>query len=223
MKKIPLNSDWLNILNKDNKFKRIEKILKFLENERKKGKIIFPEEKKIFLSLNLTPFDKVKVVILGQDPYHGNNQATGLSFSVNLSSKIPPSLKNIFKELKNDFSCHLEIKSDLKNWAKNGVLLLNSFLTVEKDKPLSHSDIGWETITDNIIKKLSDNKKNIVFILWGKFASKKKYLIDETKHKIITSSHPSPFSAYKSFFGSRPFSRTNKYLKEKNIEPVYWF
>ena len=222
MKKIFLNSDWQDILKKDLKSEKFQKILDFLKNEKLKGKVIFPEEKNIFLALNLTPFKKVKVVILGQDPYHGKNEATGLSFSVNPSSKIPPSLKNIFKELKNDISYNSEIKPDLKLWAKNGVLLLNSFLTVERDKPLSHSNVGWEIITDEIIKKISKNKKNVVFILWGKFANKKKNLINEKKHMIISSSHPSPFSAKKSFFGSRPFSRTNKFLEEKKNNPIIW-
>jgi uracil-DNA glycosylase len=183
---------------------------------------IYPTKSDVFRALELTPFEKIKVVILGQDPYHGEGEANGLAFSVNKGIKLPPSLRNIYRELEEDMGIVSPKHGDLTKWAEEGVLLLNSVLTVEKDKPASHRNIGWEEYTDNIIKEISEKKKNIVFILWGKYAQSKIPLIDQTKHLVIASPHPSPFSARKGFFGSKPFSTTNRYLKENSIEPIDW-
>jgi uracil-DNA glycosylase len=182
----------------------------------------YPSKKDIFKALELTPFDKVKVVILGQDPYHGKDEANGLAFSVNRDIKIPPSLKNIYKELNSDLGIPIPNHGDLTNWSKQGVLLLNSILTVEPDKPASHRKIGWEEYTDSIIKEINDKKENIVFILWGKYAQEKGKYIDRDRHMVIESPHPSPFSARKGFFGSKPFSKCNTYLKGKGIEEIDW-
>ena len=162
------------------------------------------------------------MVIVGQDPYHGINEAHGLSFSVQKGIKIPPSLKNIFKELKEDLNIDEPDNGDLTKWAEEGVLLLNAVLTVEKDKPASHKNLGWERLTDYIIKKISDKNEPVVFILWGNFARNKKHLIDSSKHLIIESAHPSPFSARYGFFGSKPFSRTNEFLIKNNVKPINW-
>lgn len=183
---------------------------------------IYPPKELIFRALELTPFENIKVVILGQDPYHGEGEANGLAFSVNKGVELPPSLRNIYEELKSDMGIKIPNHGDLTSWAKQGVLLLNSVLTVEKDKPASHRNIGWEEYTDSIIKKISDKKENIVFILWGKYAQSKKAFIDERKHLVISSPHPSPFSANKGFFGSKPFSKTNTYLKSKGKKEIDW-
>ncbi len=182
----------------------------------------FPPKSQIFRSCELTPIEKVKVVILGQDPYHGDGEANGLAFSVNIGVKIPPSLRNIFKELESDLGIKPPTHGDLTAWTNQGVLLLNSVLTVEKDKPGSHKNIGWQEYTDSLIKEISDKKLHTVFILWGKFAQRKKTLINANKHLIIESAHPSPFSARKGFLGSKPFSRTNAYLKQHNIKEIDW-
>lgn len=180
----------------------------------------FPEYNNIFNALKLTPYKDVKVVILGQDPYHGTGEAHGLSFSVQKGVKKPPSLKNIFKELKDDLGYDEPIDGDLTSWAKQGVLLLNSVLTVEKDKAASHKDLGWNLLTDHIIKLLNQKQEPVVFILWGNFARNKKEFITNHKHLIIESPHPSPFSANSGFFGSKPFSKTNNFLIKNNITPV---
>ena len=182
----------------------------------------YPPKKDIYKALELTPIDTVKVVILGQDPYHGEGEANGLAFSVNKGIKLPPSLKNIYKELNDDLGIEIPNHGDLTKWAKQGVLLLNSVLTVQKDKPGSHRNMGWEEYTDGIIERISKEKKNVVFILWGKYAESKKELIDESKHLILISPHPSPFSARKGFFKSKPFSKCNTYLKKNNITPIDW-
>lgn len=182
----------------------------------------FPQKEDIFRALTLTPFNKVRVVILGQDPYHNENQANGLAFSVSKDVKIPPSLRNIYKELNNDLSIEIPKHGDLTKWALEGVLLLNSILTVEPHKPASHRNIGWEEYTDDIIKRINKEKQNIVFILWGNYAQEKGKHIDELKHFIIKSPHPSPFSARKGFFGSKPFSRCNNYLKKNRIKEIDW-
>ena len=184
---------------------------------------VFPEKQNIFKAFTLTSFDNLKVVILGQDPYHGFGQAQGLSFSTPSNIKNPPSMMNILKEINDD----LEKKSicedgDLTPWAKDGVLLLNTILTVEESKPKSHHKLGWEIFTDNIIKYISDNKENIVFILWGSPAISKSKLINKSKHHILTSPHPSPLSAYRGFFGCKHFSKTNEILKSLNKEPIIW-
>lgn len=183
---------------------------------------IFPPEHSIFNAFNLVSFNQVKVIILGQDPYHGSGQANGLAFSVAGDQKVPPSLKNIFKELISDINLRPSESGDLGAWASSGVLLLNSVLTVRAKTPGSHQNIGWQEFTDNIIKELSKSKKHLVFILWGKYAQSKKSIIDDTKHLILEAPHPSPFSAYKGFFGSKPFSKTNDYLKSNGIKPVNW-
>ncbi|WP_374443072.1 uracil-DNA glycosylase [Epilithonimonas sp.] len=181
----------------------------------------FPPKSDIFRALELTEFDDVEVVILGQDPYHNDGQANGLCFSVSENVTAPPSLKNIFIELKEDIGVERKNK-DLQDWAKQGVLLLNATLTVQAHQPNSHKDLGWEVFTDFIIKQISEKKQNVVFVLWGAFAQKKASLIDESKHYIIQSAHPSPFSVYRGFFGSRPFSKINNYLMEKGKNPIVW-
>lgn len=186
-----------------------------------KNKIVYPEYNNIFKALKYTDYDDVKVVILGQDPYHGENQAHGLSFSVSDDVSRPPSLVNILKELENDLGIKKE-GNNLESWAKQGVFLLNAIMTVEKDKPLSHRGIGWEQFTDSIIKKLNEREKPIVFVLWGNYARSKKELITNKKHLIIESVHPSPLSAHRGFFGSKPFSKINNFLEKNNIEKIKW-
>ena len=181
----------------------------------------FPPKNLIFRAIELTPFEEVKVVIIGQDPYHNDNQANGLCFSVSDKVKAPPSLKNIFKELEDDLGIK-KTSNELEMWAKQGVLLLNATLTVRAHEANSHKDLGWEKFTDFIIKEISDKKENVVFVLWGAFAQKKAGLIDASKHFIIQSAHPSPFSVHKGFFGSRPFSKINQFLEEKGKEPINW-
>ncbi len=222
MGKINLESSWLKILNDEFEKPYMKNLSIFLNSEKKKNKIIYPPGSKIFNALNLTPFTSVKVIILGQDPYHGQNQANGLSFSVEIGNKIPPSLQNIFKELYSDLNIYPSQHGDLSNWAKQGVLLLNTILTVQASKPSSHSNKGWEIFTDKILHSLSSLKDNLVFILWGKKAQEKISLIDESKHKILKSTHPSPYSANNGFFGSQPFSKTNFFLESKNIDKINW-
>lgn len=182
---------------------------------------VFPAKKQIFRALEITPFEEVKVVILGQDPYHNDYQANGLSFSVSESVAAPPSLKNIFIELKDDLGIERTSK-ELDDWGKQGVLLLNSSLTVRAHSPNSHKDLGWEMFTNFIIKAISDKKENVVFVLWGAFAQKKTELINPAKHFILKSAHPSPFSVHKGFFGSKPFSQINGYLKSKGKDEIKW-
>jgi uracil-DNA glycosylase len=215
-----INGNWKEVLKEETSkpyFKNLENMVRELY----KVKEIYPEYNNIFNALKYTNYNEVKVVILGQDPYHGINQAHGLSFSVNDKVKRPPSLVNIFKELEND----LGIKKDgnnLEYWAKQGVFLLNAILTVEKDRPLSHRGIGWEQFTDGIIKKLNDRQKPIVFVLWGSYARSKKEIITNKRHLIIESVHPSPLSAHRGFFGSKPFSKINNFLEKNNIEKINW-
>ena len=195
---------------------------KFMEKIKREysTKTCYPKYENIFNALKMTPYKNVKVVIIGQDPYHGEGQAHGLSFSVQKGIAKPPSLQNIFKELENDLNIPINENGDLTKWAKEGVLLLNSILTVEKGKPLSHKDYGWQLLTDHIIKILNKKNTPIVFILWGSFTRKKKTLITNSKHLIIESAHPSPLSAYNGFFGSKPFSKTNNFLKANKIKEV---
>ncbi len=181
----------------------------------------FPPPKQIFRALELTSFEDVKVVILGQDPYHNDFQANGLCFSVSEKVSAPPSLKNIFKELEEDLGIS-RTNPELDDWAKQGVLLLNATLTVKAHEPNSHKDLGWEKFTDYIIKEISDKKENVVFVLWGAFAQKKEELINSSKHFIVKSPHPSPFSVYRGFYGSKPFSQINDFLHSKNIEKISW-
>lgn len=180
------------------------------------------KKNEIFNAFRYTSFDNLKVVIIGQDPYHGPDQAEGLSFSVSNSVLKPPSLQNIFKELESDLGIPFPEVNSLKPWANEGVLLLNAVLTVEEHSPASHKNIGWETFTDNVIKKINEKEEPVVFILWGAFARSKKELITNPKHLIIESAHPSPFSARNGFFGSKPFSRTNEFLRKNNIKEIDW-
>ena len=216
-----IGNDWDQILNIIWKSEGFKKFMSIIDNEYK-TKTIFPEHHNIFNALKLTPYKEVKVVIVGQDPYHGINEAHGLSFSVQKGVKIPPSLKNIYQELETDLGIKPATHGELTQWAKEGVLLLNSVLTVEKDKPASHKGKGWELLTDFIIKELNKKQEPIVFILWGNFARSKKVFITNNKHLIIESTHPSPFSARNGFFGSKPFSKTNNYLIKNNIKPINW-
>lgn len=216
-----IHNDW------DEKLKIIwesegfQKFFHIVEKEYQKN-TIYPPKDYIFNALKLTPYQNVKVVIVGQDPYHGENEAHGLSFSVQKGIKVPPSLQNIYKELYQDLNIPIRNNGDLTGWAKQGVLLLNAVLTVVKDTPASHRNLGWERLTDYIIKLLNEKQEPIVFILWGNFAKAKQKLITNPKHLVLTSAHPSPFSAYYGFFGSKPFSKTNEFLIQNNQTPINW-
>jgi len=216
-----VGNKWDSVLDEEYHKDYFKKIVKFI-NEEYKVKEIYPPKNKILRALSLTDYDDVKVVILGQDPYHGVGEANGLAFAVSNGIKLPPSLKNIYKELYNDLGIEPATAGNLECWAKEGVLLLNAVLTVEKDKPASHKNLGWEDFTNAIIKKLNEKTSPIVFILWGNFARSKKEFITNPKHLVIESSHPSPFSASYGFFGSKPFSRTNKFLKDNKIKEINW-
>lgn len=215
-----INNKWDIILKDEIKKSYFRELGSFVKNEYS-TKIIYPPYRNIFDALRLTDYNEVKVVIIGQDPYHGYNEAHGLCFSVREGVKIPPSLLNIFKELYGDLGIK-RTKSDLTNWAKQGVLLLNSIMTVEKDKPLSHRNKGWEIFTDCIISKLNERKEPVIFVLWGSYARSKKELITNSHHKIIESVHPSPLSANRGFFGSKPFSKIDKYLEQLNLSKINW-
>lgn len=215
-----INKKWDIVLKDEFKKEYFRNLGIFVKNEYK-TKPVFPDYENIFNALRFTDYDEVKVVILGQDPYHGLGEAHGLSFSVREGIKMPPSLLNIFKELYSDLGIK-RTKSDLTDWAKEGVLLLNSIMTVVKDTPLSHKNKGWEIFTDTIISKLNDRDEPVIFLLWGSFARSKKELITNKKHKIIESVHPSPLSASRGFFGSKPFSKINNYLKDMNKEEIKW-
>lgn len=220
--KLQMDKSWDSMLGEQIQLDYFKKLLEFLREEYEQ-QTIFPERENIFRALNETPYDKVKAVIIGQDPYHGEGQAQGLSFSVQPGVKLPPSLRNIYIELQDDINCSLPTESgSLVKWAKEGVLLLNTVLTVRKGEPASHAKKGWEIFTDEIIKKLDQRNQPVVFILWGKHAQQKKQLINSSKHFVIESAHPSPFSARKGFFGSKPFSKTNEYLRSANIEEIDW-
>ena len=215
-----VTKNWDNVLkdeyNKDY-FKRLRSFLK----KEYSTKICYPKKEKIFNALKYTNYEDVKVVILGQDPYHGENEAHGFCFSVRNAVRRPPSLNNILKELYDDLKI-VRKENELTSWAEQGVLLLNSVLTVVKDTPLSHRGIGWEEFTDSIIKKINEKDSTVVYILWGSYARSKKYLITNPKHYVIESAHPSPLSANKGFFGSKPFSKTNEILIKNNIKPINW-
>lgn len=215
-----MNKKWDIVLKDEMKKDYFRKLGTFVKQEYA-TKRCFPEYKNIFNALRYTDYDEVKVVILGQDPYHGVGEAHGLSFSVQEGCRRPPSLDNIFKELEDDLNIHRE-KNDLTDWAKQGVLLLNSIMSVEMDRPLSHQNHGWEQFTDTIIQKLNEREKPLAFVLWGSYARSKKVLITNPKHKIIESVHPSPLSAYRGFFGSKPFSQINQFLKETGQEEIRW-
>jgi len=216
-----LHWEWKAFLKEELNSNTFQSINSALAIERKKN-TVFPENDMIFNAFNFTTPSKIKVVILGQDPYHGKGQAHGLAFSVPSGVKIPPSLQNIFKELQRDLNHSISNNGDLESWAKQGVLLLNATLTVREKKAGSHQKLGWEPFTDSIIKKLSEEKKDIIFLLWGAFAQKKSALIDTNKHHILTTTHPSPFSAHRGFLGCNHFSKTNKILLNNNQKPINW-
>ena len=216
-----IGNSWDKILSEEYQKEYFKKLLDFVKNEYK-TKTIYPKQNEVFNAFRYTDFNDVKVVILGQDPYHGPNQAEGLSFSVSNSVLKPPSLQNIFKELESDLGIPFPKSNSLKPWARQGILLLNAVLTVEEHKPTSHKDKGWEMFTDNVINKINEKEEPVVFILWGAYARNKKSLITNPKHLIIESAHPSPFSARNGFFGSKPFSKTNSFLKKNGIKEIDW-
>jgi uracil-DNA glycosylase len=220
---VQIESSWKEVLKKEFNKPYFREIVTFLKTEKIQGKTIYPPGHMIFNAFQLTPFEKVEVVILGQDPYHGFGQAHGLCFSVQDGITPPPSLINIYKEIQSDLGVGMPAGSgNLTKWAEQGVLLLNAFLTVRANEPLSHSKIGWEEFTNNVIRLLSDKRDDLVFLLWGKFAQQKQVLIDETKHHVLKAAHPSPFSADKGFFGCRHFSQANEYLMKHGKKPIDW-
>ena len=219
---IKLDNDWKNLLHDELSQPYIKDLFAFLEDEQSLGKVVYPEKKDIFAALNLTPFHQVKVVVLGQDPYHGPKQAEGLCFSVKPGVKLPPSLVNIFKELHADLGITPPKNGSLVKWAQQGVLLLNTVLTVEAGKAGSHHNKCWEKFTDKIIELLNDAPHPLVFILWGSPAQKKASKVDGKKHFVLKSVHPSPLSSYRGFFGSRPFSQTNGFLKSLHMREIDW-
>ena len=222
-KSIKIDRSWLIHIESEFKKEYMIEIKKNLIYLKQLGRVIYPRNNEIFNSINLTKFEKTKVVIIGQDPYHGEGQAHGLSFSVKEGIKIPPSLLNIFNEIESDIGISVDKKNgNLTRWATQGVLLLNSLLTVEKGNPLAHKNFGWEFLTDKLIKVLSEKRKGLVFILWGSHARSKKNLIDSKNNLIIESAHPSPLSAHRGFIGSKPFSKTNNYLIKNHSNPINW-
>lgn len=220
---IQLEDSWKGVL--DGEFDKgyMMQLREFLKNEQTEGRIIYPPNKLIFNAFNHTPFNNVKIVVIGQDPYHGVNQAHGLSFSVQKGITVPPSLQNIFKELQTDIpGFRLPDHGDLTSWADQGVLLLNATLTVEAAKPGSHQKKGWEKFTDRVISELSARRSGLVFLLWGRYAQTKGELIDNDKHYILKAAHPSPFSAYSGFFGCKHFSKANEYLNKNGQKEIDW-
>ena len=220
---VKMEESWKEVLKNEFTKSYFQQIVTFLKTERMAGKTIYPPGSMIFNAFNHTPFNKVKAVMLGQDPYHGPGQAHGLCFSVQDGVAPPPSLVNIYKEIQTDIGAGMNAKNgNLTKWADQGVFLLNASLTVRANEPMSHSKIGWAEFTDAVIKKISDEKKGIVFLLWGKFAQEKQVLIDEIKHHVLKAAHPSPFSADKGFFGCKHFSKTNDYLVKEGLAPIDW-
>ena len=220
---VQIEESWKQELKQEFTKAYFQQIVAFLKTEKIQGKIIYPPGSLIFNAFTQTPFYHVKVVIIGQDPYHGQGQAHGLCFSVQDGIQPPPSLINIYKEIQSDLGIGMPARhGNLIKWAQQGVLLLNAFLTVRANEPASHSKIGWEEFTNTVIKKISDEKKGVVFLLWGKFAQEKQSLIDETRHHVLKAAHPSPFSAEKGFFGCKHFSKTNELLLSEGLDPVDW-
>ena len=213
---------WQNELASEFAQPYFQELLAFVRKERH-NHTVFPKEQDIFRCFEQTPLSSLKVVILGQDPYHGENQANGLSFSVHQDTPLPPSLRNIYQELQSDLDIPMSQNGDLSHWAKQGVLLLNSVLSVRASEPNSHTNHGWERFTDVVISLINAKKENIVFILWGAYAKKKASIIDTSRHHALYSPHPSPLSSYRGFFGSKPFSKTNAYLMENGIAPIGWY
>jgi uracil-DNA glycosylase len=219
---VKIEESWKKVLQKEFDKKYFEDLITFVKSEYQKS-TVYPPARFIFNAFDLTPFNKVKVVILGQDPYHGEKQANGLAFSVNDNISTPPSLLNIYKEIESDLGVKTKNKNgNLENWAKQGVLMLNATLTVRANQAGSHQNKGWEELTDAVVRILSEQKENLVFILWGSYAQKKGSVIDENKHLVIKSAHPSPLSAYAGFFNSKPFSQTNSYLIFSGKDPIEW-
>lgn len=221
MHEVKIRGGWKEKLSEEFGQEYFKALTEFVRDEYKRA-TVYPHPKNIFRAFDECPFDAVKVVILGQDPYHGEGQANGLCFAVNPGVKAPPSLQNIFKELESDLGRAVERDPDLSRWARQGVLLLNATLTVNAGTPGSHQGKGWEQFTDAAIKKLNDEREHLVFILWGNYAKQKGAHIDRTKHFVIESPHPSPFSAYNGFFGSKPFSKTNVYLEQYGMTSIEW-
>lgn len=221
-RKIQLDSSWLQYLESEFSQEYMLSLKNFLQKEKKQGKQIYPPGDLIFNALNSTSLDKVKVVILGQDPYHGPGQAHGLCFSVLPGVQIPPSLKNIYKELKSDLGIEPASHGYLQSWAEQGVLLLNAVLTVERFNAASHQGKGWELFTDKVVKVLNDQRQDLVFLLWGSYAQKKGQIIDRKRHHVLQSTHPSPLSAHRGFLGCRHFSQTNIYLEQKGQPGINW-
>ena len=217
-----LEESWKQRLSGEFEKDYMKKLREFLVKEYKNGRKIFPRGDQYFAAMNRVPFEKVKVVILGQDPYHGAGQAHGLSFSVPPGVPAPPSLVNIFKELESDLGLKRPAGGCLESWADQGVLLLNAVLTVEEGKAASHQGKGWETFTDQVIHRLAEERENLVFVLWGSYAQKKGAFIDRRRHLVIESPHPSPLSAHRGFLGSKPFSKINKYLESQGLDPINW-
>lgn len=222
MVNIKLSDSWHNQLQSEFQSDYMKSLSKFLQKEYESGKVIYPDAQKYFNALDLVDLKNVKVVILGQDPYHGPGQAHGLSFSVPEGVRFPPSLKNIFKELKDDLGKEIPTTGNLERWAKQGVLLLNAVLTVEESKAAAHQKKGWEQFTDKIIEVVNRECDHVVFILWGAYAQKKAAFVDRKKHLVLESVHPSPLSSHRGFFGSKPFSQANKWLKAKGLAPIDW-
>ncbi len=219
---VQIEQSWKDQLKEEFAKPYFAQIVGFLKQEKQAGKTIYPPGKLIFNAFNTTPFDKVKVVILGQDPYHNPRQAHGLSFSVPQGVAAPPSLVNIFKEIHEDLGIDIPNHGNLEKWAHQGVLLLNAALTVEAHSPMSHSKVGWHHFTDDVIRIISERKEHVVFMLWGGFAKGKQSLIDRNKHLVLTSAHPSPLSAHNGFFGSHHFSKANQWLAQKGLKPIDW-
>ena len=222
MPDIKLESSWKQHIQDEFCKDYMHTLKSFLVQEKQQGKTIYPRGSEYFRALDLTPFESVKVVILGQDPYHGPGQAHGLCFSVRPDVRIPPSLVNMYKELQDDLGIPPASHGFLEHWARQGVLLLNSVLTVEHKQAASHQGRGWERFTDRVIAELNEQRENLVFILWGSYAQKKGQFINEDKHRVLKSVHPSPLSAHRGFFGSKPFSQTNSYLEKYGIAPIQW-
>jgi len=216
-----INESWKKYLEAEFEKPYFKQLERFVDNEYQEHEI-YPPQELIFRAFNSCSFNQIKVVILGQDPYHGPKQANGLAFSVNDEMKFPPSLRNIYKAMNQDLNIPISSKGNLEDWAKQGVLLINATLTVRANEAGSHQKKGWEEFTDAAIKALSEQREQLVFILWGSYAQKKGSQIDSTKHHIIKSAHPSPLSAHRGFFGSKPFSQTNRYLREQGLEPINW-
>ncbi len=219
---ITISKSWDKYLNDELQKDYFKELLQKTALNYADGKAIFPKENDLFTAFVLCPTLKLKVVILGQDPYHNEGQAHGLSFSVPHGVRIPPSLRNIYKERNTDVHVPIPNSGNLEHWATQGVLLLNSILTVESGKPGSHHGLGWEKFTDGVVRKISDEKEHVVFLLWGKYAQSKTSLIDTKKHLVLTAPHPSPFSAHSGFFGSKHFSKTNAYLLKNGQQPITW-